>query len=313
LGHILEVAKVCLVQVELALQNDLRLLRLPLVYGRQVSRLRQTLKAYFLHPTLKEYSNYTTNKHHGSISTPKSVIQVSPDVPSSSYSYFFLFLEPLSALVLLCLPHHQYLPRQISKQDDPAKMHSDLPKGFCTKNIHCRSQTPPKCALLYNPISSPMNTPAKMHGKCVAVNRTMLSRDKYFATDGHPNFWRQESYRLSMYERSGSPFTMLLTILSCSSSSLDFWFPRGGFAATELLKLTVFGSTFAVGARAGTGFGGDGGAGVESKNDKSHGSPWLELAEGASGRLTWPAGLEELPALMKSLVVGVLNAGMSNF
>lgn len=29
---------------------------LPLVYGRQVSRLRQTLKANLLHPTLKEYS-----------------------------------------------------------------------------------------------------------------------------------------------------------------------------------------------------------------------------------------------------------------
>src|SRR5215469_12675714 len=76
-------------------------------------------------------------------------------------------------------------------------------------------------------------------------------------------FWRQASYRLSMYERSGSPFTMLLTILSCSNSSLAWWFPRGGSAATELMKPTVFGSTFAVGARAGIGFDGDSGAGVE--------------------------------------------------
>jgi hypothetical protein len=41
-------------EVQVELEIILRLL--PLVYGRQVIRLRQTLKANLLHPTLKEYS-----------------------------------------------------------------------------------------------------------------------------------------------------------------------------------------------------------------------------------------------------------------
>lgn len=118
----------------------------------------------------------------------------------------------------------------------------------------------------------------------------------------------ETSYRRSIYDRSGKPFTMLATIWSCSISCLVLPCRSGEGAAGPFPEETFFeGTGFETGA--GAGFGG--GAGVVSKNEKStdaHGS----VLRVAGGIVAFPGPLTGLENMLGDVAVTLFDGNGSD-